>query len=344
MMPQLVLTRPGRAEWTDVPVPVLTGPGDALVRPVAVATCDLDTAINAGVFPMELPYALGHEFVAEVIDVADGVSTVEPGAVVAVPFQISCGQCPACRRGLTQDCASVPPGAMYGLGAFGGDWGGAVSDVVRVPYAEAMLIPLPEGVEPATVANMDNLPDAWRTVAPYIETDRSSRVLVVGRQSIGLYAVAIAGALGADVTYMDRSRTRLDLAERLGATPVDHDDTAGVGSFPVTVSTDSTPEGLRLALDSTARNGVCTDTGIFIEDVALPLRGMFARGVTFVTGRPAARTDLPSVLDLVAGGRLNPAVITGETAAWDDAPAAWSQHTAKLVLTRELSTASARSD
>jgi hypothetical protein len=42
-MPQLVLAEPGRAEWTDVPVPSLTGDNDALVEPLAVATCDLDT-------------------------------------------------------------------------------------------------------------------------------------------------------------------------------------------------------------------------------------------------------------------------------------------------------------
>lgn len=330
-MRQLTLVKPGRAEWSEVPEPVLTGPDDALVRPIAVATCDLDTAINAGVFPIELPYAVGHEFVAEVIDIADGVETVQPGDVVAVPFQISCGHCSACRRGQTQDCRSVPPGAMYGLGALGGDWGGALADTVRVPYADAMLLKLPSGIEPATAASMDNLPDAWRTVAPYLD-EHVRRVLVVGRQSIGLYAVSMATALGADVTYVDDSAPRLAIADSLGATVVERGQPAG--TFPVTVSTDATPEGLRFAIDSTARGGVCTDTGIFIMDVALPLRSMFARGITFRTGRPAARTELPAVLDLIASGKLDPSVVTATTASWEDAPAAWSDHTAKLVVTR----------
>lgn len=330
-MRQLMLVKPGRAEWTEVPDPVLTGPDDALVRPIAVATCDLDTAINAGVFPMELPYAVGHEFVAEVIDVADGVSTIRPGDVVAVPFQISCGRCDACGRGQTQDCRRVPPGAMYGLGALGGDWGGALADTVRVPYADAMLLELPSGIDAATAASMDNLPDAWRTVAPYLD-EHVRRVLVVGRQSIGLYAVSIATALGADVTYIDDSPARLAIAERMGATVAERGQQ--VGTYPVTVSTDATPDGLRFAIDATARGGVCTDTGIFTRDVPLPLRSMFARGITFRTGRPAARTELPAVLDLIASGRLDPSVVTASTASWEDAPAAWSEHAAKLVITR----------
>ena len=332
-MPQLVLDRPGKADWTNVPVPALSGSGDALVRPIAVATCDLDTAINAGAFPMQLPYALGHEFVAEVVELADDVQTVHIGDVVAVPFQISCGVCARCRRGLTRDCASVPPSSMYGLGVLGGDWGGALSELVRVPYADGMLVPLPGGVSPVTVASLDNLPDAWRTVAPYLGSD-DKRVLVVGRQSIGLYAVAIARALDAEVTYVDTSTTRLSIAERLGATPIQRANTRHLGRFPITVSTDATPEGLRLALASTARSGVCTDTGIFVNEVALPLQAMFAAGITFVTARADARSDLPAVLRLVAAGRLDPSVVTAVTATWDDAPQAWSTHAGKLVITR----------
>ena len=336
-MQQLVLYKPGRAEWREVPAPVRTGPDDALVRPLAVATCDLDTAINAGAFPMRYPYALGHEVVAEVTEVGEAVGSVRPGDVVAVPFQISCGQCAACRRGQTRDCASVPPASMYGLGRLGGDWGGAMSDALRVPYADAMLIPLPAGVEPATVASLDNIPDGWRAVAPYLvgeaDPDRR-RVLVVGQQSIGLYAVAIARALGADVTYLDRSDARLALAERLGATVLNRADTERLGVFPITVSTDATPDGLRLALTSTDRGGVCTDTGIFAGDVTVPLRDMYVAGITFVTARADARTDLPAVLDLVATGRLDPSIITAETATWSEAPEAWSAHTNKLVITR----------
>ena len=334
-MSQLVLAAPGRAEWTEVPTPTLTGDVDALVRPVAVATCDLDTAANAGAFPLPMPYALGHEFVAEVIAVGSDVSSVRVGDVVAVPFQINCGDCPRCRRGVTNSCTTVNRGAAYGLGPIGGEqWGGAVSEVVRVPFADAMLLALPAGLSPATVASLDNLPDGWRTVAPYLsDVDVDARVLIIGGISIGLYAVAVARALGAEVTYVDHNPRRTDVAAGLGATVL-APGVERIGRFPITVNTGGTREGLLLALRSTEPDGVCTDTGIFVEDVPMPLWQMYTTGVRFVTGRVSARAALPAVLDLVASGRLDPSVVTATTAPWTDAAAAWSAHRDKLVLTR----------
>jgi alcohol dehydrogenase len=328
MMAQLVLTAPGTAQWTDVPVPTLTGEHDALVEPIAVGTCDLDTLINMGDFPLPLPYALGHEFVGRVLAVGDAVHSVRIGDVVGVPFQISCGTCERCARGLTSDCTSVYRGSAYGLGAIGGEgWGGAVSDVVRVPYADAMLVPVPPGVSPATVASLDNIPDAWRTVVPYLSDDK--RVLVIGGISVGLYAVAIARAFGAEVTYVDTDERRVSVGAALGAT-VEFEK----GKFPITVNTSVTVDGLRRAIESTEPGGVCTNSGPYIGDVALPLGHMYTRGIRFVTGRVAARPILPELLELVAGGRLDPSLVTATTAGWADAPRAWSEHRDKLVLVR----------
>jgi threonine dehydrogenase-like Zn-dependent dehydrogenase len=316
-------------------MPTLGGDGEALVRPVVVATCDLDTAVNADVFPMQLPYALGHEFVAEVIEVGRDVQTVQAGSLVAVPFQINCGQCTRCQRGVTNSCTTVNRGAAYGLGAIGGEqWGAAVAEVVRVPFADAMLLTLPAGVEPKTVASLDNLPDGWRTVAPYLsDADGDRRVLILGGLSIGLYAVAVARALGAEVTYVDGNPRRAEVAAGLGATVL-APGADKIGRFPITVNTSGRQEDLRFALRSTEPDGVCTDTGIFVEDVPMPLWQMYTTGVRFVTGRVSARAALPPVLDLIASGRLDPSVVTASTAAWHDAPAAWSAHRAKLVLVR----------
>ncbi|MFB9316266.1 zinc-dependent alcohol dehydrogenase [Cryptosporangium minutisporangium] len=318
-----------------MPVPVLTGPGEALVRPVAVATCDLDTMINAGSYPLPLPYALGHEFVAEVLTVSEGVTVAAPGDLVVVPFQISCGVCRSCRRGRTGDCNAVPPLSAYGLGAMGGDWGGAVSDVVRVPFADAMLVPMPPGVDPAAAASADNLTDAWRTVAPYLsDTEDDRRVLVFGAWSIGLYAVAIARALGAAVTYVDDDPGRLAVAEQLGATAREVAENARLELAPLTVHTTGRPGRLRQAIKATEPGGTLVDTGIFPAEQPMPLMRMYTTGLTFVTGRAQCRRDLPAVLDLIAAGALAPSVVTGHTAGWSDAPAAWAGHTHKLVLRR----------
>src|SRR5262245_45097540 len=168
-MQQLMFVEPERLERQDVPTPRLDSAAAALVRPLAVTTCDLDHLIVHGRVPLPGPFPLGHEFVAEVTDVGDGVAAVRPGDRVVVPFQISCGECGRCRKGLTSSCETVPVRSAYGLGPIGGlDWGGALTDVVRVPFADAMLQPLPATVAPSAIASAsDNLRDAWRTVAPF---------------------------------------------------------------------------------------------------------------------------------------------------------------------------------
>ena len=108
-MQQLTMTADRQVEWWDVPAPALQGPGEALVRPLAVALCDLDQPILRGDAPIPGPIAIGHEFVAEVTDVGDEVRAVAPGDRVVVPFQISCGACARCCRGQTGDCTSVAP-------------------------------------------------------------------------------------------------------------------------------------------------------------------------------------------------------------------------------------------
>src|SRR5436190_2202762 len=151
-MRQLTYAGPGELEWRDVPEPRLEGPGEAIVRPLAVSTCDLDGPIVRGETPFPAPIAMGHEPVGEVTEIGDEVMSVAVGDHVVVPFQISCGACDACRAGHSGNCTAVRQLAMYGLGAAGGDWDGALSDFLRVPYADAMLLPLPAGLEPAAAA------------------------------------------------------------------------------------------------------------------------------------------------------------------------------------------------
>ena len=155
----------------------------------------------------------------------DDVAGVAPGDVVVVPFQISCGGCAPCRAGHTGSCATVPRGSAYGMQPLGGPWGGALADRLRVPYADAMLVALPAGVDPVAVASVaDNVPDGYRAVAGALAADPGADVLVVGgfARSVGLYAAACARALGAGrVVYADVDAGRLERAEALGAEPVE---------------------------------------------------------------------------------------------------------------------------
>lgn len=341
-MRQLTFIRPGLLEWWEVPEPTLQGPQEAIVRPIAVARCDLDAAILSGTAPVVGPFPLGHEFVAEVVSLGDGVSGFHRGQRVVVPYHICCGRCERCRRGLTASCLSAPPRAMYGLGALGGAWGGALSDLVRVPFAEGMLVPAPDGVEADTIASVgDNVSDAWRTVAPYLAESPDAAVLVVGggAASIGVYASAIARALGASrVDYVDTDAKRLALARSVGASPIEGPPPDRLGPYPITVDTSADRAGLACALRSVEPGGVCTSVGIYFANrTPVPLLDMYDADVTFKTGRANARTFMPKVLELVCDGRLRPEQITTRLAAWDDAPEAFGDRSTKVVISRSAS-------
>ncbi len=334
-MRQLTFVEKGRLEWRDADEPKLGGDGEAVVRPVALATCDIDVAFVQGRFPAE-SFPFGHECVAEVTDVGDAVSSVKPGDVVSVPFQISCGKCDACRAGRSGNCESVPRLSTYGL-PIGEDYGGFASDSVRVPYADAMLVPIPDGVSATTVASLsDNIPDAWRCVAPPLEERPGSPVLVaMGAGSIALYSVAIALALGAErVDVVGGSARDRELAEKLGANVLDEGFPNRAGFYPITVDASADPEGIACVLRSTDRDGHSTSIGIYFEPTPLPLLDMFTQGVTFVTGRPHVRQLMPDVLELIRDGRFDPDPMTVNRVDWEDAPEALSDLRAKTVVSR----------
>src|ERR1700753_968667 len=126
-MRQLTFEEAGRYAWRDVPEPQITAPEQALVRPLVVACCDLDVAVCHGRLPLQPGYAVGHEGLAEVVAGGDDVGGVRVGDRVVVPFQISCGTCRECRRGVTGSCGSRPLRGMSGGGRFVGVvWGGGL--------------------------------------------------------------------------------------------------------------------------------------------------------------------------------------------------------------------------
>ncbi|MBL8150964.1 MAG: alcohol dehydrogenase catalytic domain-containing protein [Blastocatellia bacterium] len=338
-MKQLTFIKAGLLEWHEAKLPTLQADTDVLVRPLAVARCDLDFAAIAGRAPLPGPYAIGHEFIAEIVEMGDSVSSLNLGQKVIVPFQISCGKCRYCLRGFTGSCLAVPPMSMYGMPSNRGFWGGAMSDLVRVPFAENMLVKVPEGIEPKNIASLsDNIVDGWRTVAPYLSNIVEAEVLIVGggALSVGLYAAAIAVALGAKrVDYIDHDKTRLDIAQSVGANPIDDKAYKQAGSYQITVDASANVDGLKCAICCTEPEGICTSVGIyFSESTPLPLNHMFYKGITFKTGRANSRAGIPHVLELINSGKLRPEKLTTKLATWDDAAEAFKDPSAKVVVAR----------
>lgn len=342
-MQQLVREKPGLLAWRRVPEPELRGDGEALVRPLAVATCDLDGPIATGESPIPGAIAMGHECVAEVVEVGRAVQGVRAGDRVVVPFQVSCGTCPRCRRGLTGSCERFKSRQMYGFGPFGGDWGGMLTDLVRVPYADAMLVALPEELDPVALASAsDNLPDAWRAVGPQLARQPGADVLVLGgkARSIGLYAAAIAVAAGAgSVRYLDDDPGRLAVASDLGADAIasERSEAPITPAADIVVDAGATASSLACACRSTAPGGWCTHVGIIYEpQTPIPLLEMYVNTITLHVGRAMARPAIDPVLSLARTGRLRPELVTDRVLPFAAAATALLEPHTKLVFDRSL--------
>jgi len=345
-MRALVFRGPMAIAWEEVETPQLMEPRDALVRPIAVARCDLDPAIALGLYPMPAPFVMGHEMVGEVVAVGEAISNVRLGDKVIVPFQLSCMTCAPCLRGHTNACVNVPSGTAFGLGPHGGiDLGGALAELVRVPWADVMLIPLPEGMDPVAAAGIpDNVSDGYRCVAAPLAERPGAPVLVVGglAPSVGLYAVMAALALGAErVVYVDDDAARLELAAAAGAEVVnakDQWDSLKLAErFPIVVDANVLDPGRNFALRSVEPCGVCTSvSGGASSRSNLPLQSMYLKGVRYEIGRVHACATARPVLDLVSSGALDPARIINKVVPFSEAVEGMILPVTKVVFVNDF--------
>jgi threonine dehydrogenase-like Zn-dependent dehydrogenase len=367
---ELRFERSGRLAWHEGVKPSLLDPGDAIVRPFVAARCDGDTlpihqpvsrALQAGMalrlvdpivgsicgkVPFHGPFAIGHECIAEIIALGPQVTRLRVGQRVIVPWAVSCGTCLPCRRGLTAKCVTTAKTgtlAAYGFGPASGPWGGMITDEFRVPFAEHMLVPVPAGIPANRVAAAsDNLADAWRSVVPPLAAREGGSVLILGggAKSIGLYAAGLAVAHGAaSVDYLDNDAERRSIAESFGARTqswTNRRQPRDPRGYDVVVEATSRAAGLRHAVRALASGGVCTAVGYYLATgTRVPLMHMYATDATLRLGVSHARAILPSLLDFVHRTGFAAERVTTRTAAWDEAPDAYTARTTKLVLCRD---------
>jgi alcohol dehydrogenase len=339
-MRQLTCTGPNAIEWRDVPEPRLQGDGEALVRPLAVARCDIDLFLTSGLFPSRGPFALGHEGVAEIVALGDGVRGLSVGQRAVVAFQVSCGTCSSCATGHTANCDRYPVLSDYGMRPLSGtEYGGMLSDVVRVPHATAMLAPAGPALDPVALGSVsDNVLDGYRAVAPHLAALPGADVLVVchGLKSVPLYAVQAALALGAGrVDYASDDAEVLARAEHLGAHAIRTDFEKPERRYPIVVDAGLTPNGLRYAIRATLPEGTLQSVSFYAGgDMPMPLGRLYTLGIRFFTGRAHAAALLPQVMPLIQAGRLRPADVTTRVVDWEDAPKAYVEPAIKLIVSR----------
>ncbi len=203
----------------DVPTP---GPGQVVLKIAGAGLCHSDLHLlhdfEAGMFPWDVPFTLGHENSGFVHAVGEGVDAVSVGQAVAVFGPWGCGKCAACHRG--QDTYCVAPTDSYGH-AFGGGLGvdGGQAEYMLVPDAR-FLVPIPDALDPVAAAP---LTDAGLT--PYHAIKLSlpkllpgTSAVVIGAGGLGHMGIQIIKAMtGADVIALDVKLEAMDLARECGA-------------------------------------------------------------------------------------------------------------------------------
>jgi alcohol dehydrogenase len=222
----------------------------------------------------------------------------------------------------------------------GVEYGGMLSDLVRVPHANTMLTPLPAGVDPVVAASVpDNVLDGYRAVAPHLERRPGVDVTIAshGVPSIGLYAAQAATALGAaTVTVASSDDAVLALAEQIGVKPLRVDFAARPPEkWELVVDCGLDPAGFEWALRATEPEGVLQCVSSYLDDtLPLALRRLYTLGIELYIGRAHSAALLPEVIALVAAGRLHPELITTSVIGWEEAPQRYLDPAIKLIVDR----------
>lgn len=225
-MKALMYKGPHDVSVEEVPNAKIERSTDVLVKMTTTNICGSDLHMYEGRTAVEPGTVFGHENLGEVIEVAQGVTQVKVGDRVCLPFNISCGFCKNCERGLTAFCLTVNPGTAGGAYGYAGmgPYPGGQAEYLRVPYGDFNCLRLPEDAQDKE-ADYVMLSDIFPT--GYHATEMAGvqpgdSVVVYGAGPVGLMAAYSAILKSASkVMIVDRHSDRLRLAEKIGAIPID---------------------------------------------------------------------------------------------------------------------------
>lgn len=308
-------TRDVRVE--TVPDPTILAPTDAIVRVVNAAICGSDLWFYRGISEWQPGSRTGHEYTGVVEAVGSDVRGVKPGDFVIAPFSYSDGSCEFCDDGLFTSCPH--------LGFWGGtDNDGGQGEIVRVPYADAVLVTVPAEIasDDSQHAALLALTDVMGTGfhGAYSAGARGGRtVAVIGDGAVGLCAVQSAKLLGADrIIAVGHHAGRLEIARSFGATDVidSADPEAGAkivemtqgGSHSV-VEAVGNQDTMDLATTIVRSGGTVCFVGVPATIKTLNFRRLFMDNVSVRGGIAPVRAYIPRLLDDLAAKRIDPAPV-----------------------------------
>lgn len=294
-------------------------PHGVVVKVEATGVCRSDWHGWVGHDPdIALPHVPGHELAGRVEAVGKDVSRWKVGDRVTVPFVGGCGACPECHAGHQQVCHhQFQPGFTH--------WG-SFAEYVSLHRADLNLVALPETVASVTAASLGcRFVTSFRAVVDQGKVVAGQWVAVHGCGGVGLAAVMIANALGANVVAVDIADDKLALATRLGAAVAVN--ATAVASVPEALI-DVTGGGAHVSLDalghpdtcfnsvaSLRRRGRHVQVGLMLGDhstPAVPMDRIVAHELEILGshGMPAHRYDV--MMPMILSGKLKPELLVGK--------------------------------
>lgn len=228
-MKALVYHAPKHVQVDEVDDPRLEGPRDAIIRVTRTAICGSDLHIYNGLFPQLRNEIIGHEFMGIVEEVGSGVTHLQRGDRVVVPFPIACGACFFCEHDWPTQCENSNPehygpdgdvlkekgGGLFGYTDLYGGYAGGQAEYVRVPYADVGPRKVPESLNDEQVLFLTDIyPTGW-AAADWAQIQPGETVAVFGCGPVGLMAQKAAWLQGAGrVIGIDILPYRLEQARR----------------------------------------------------------------------------------------------------------------------------------
>ncbi|CAM2874757.1 glutathione-dependent formaldehyde dehydrogenase [Mycobacterium intermedium] len=357
-------------EVQTVPDPTILNDRDAIVRITSTAICGSDLHLYDGYIPTVMRGdVLGHEFMGEVVEVGKGVTNLRAGDRVVVPFPIACGACSACERDLYSLCENSNPNAgiaeklmghspagLFGYSHMLGGFAGGQAEYARVPFADVGPLKIEDDLSDDQVLFLSDILPTGYMGAEMCDIKSGDIVAVWGAGPVGLFAMVSALLLGAaKVIAIDQVPYRLDLAKKLGATPLNfaetsvleelRDMTAGRGpdhcidavgmeARNSTTAVDAydrvkqamrleteRPHALREAVMSCRNGGTISIVGVYggLMD-KFPIGAVMNRSLTIKTGQCHVHRYMRPLLELIRTGEIDPTVIISHHLELDQAP------------------------
>ena len=357
-MKALVYRGPHDVRVEEVDDAKIEDPTDVVIRITTTNICGSDLHMYEGRTAVEEGTVLGHENTGVVEEVGSAVSRFTVGDRVSVPFNIGCGTCKNCQTGWSSFCTRMNPiegmdGAAYGYANMG-PYRGGQAEYLRIPLADFNLLALPQGTEFENDFTMlsDVFPTGWHGVE-LSGMKAGETVAVFGGGPVGLMAAHAALIKGASQVFLvDQLADRLELAEQIGATPIDFsagdpadqilEATHGVGTDRGVEAVgyqahdhegDEHPE---LVLDNLVKT-VRTTGGIGVVGVYVPedpdasndgakegrigfdYGTFFTKGQSMGTGQAPVKRYNRELRDLIVAGRATPGWIVSHEMSLDEA-------------------------